>query len=322
MVMKSRYYLLPVICLAVACSNPMDRQNISGDSAAVAERPAKMTQVVGIGKIEPENDIIQLSSPVNGVVYKILKKENDSVRAGETILELDHQVEDAKIRQLASQVNTQNAQISADEAGVLEFQAKYNNSVVELQRLQKLLAKGAETQQTVDDANTSLLGFQSNLNRLQANVGVSKSRLSETRAALAVARQERDQKIISSPVKGKILEITTLIGSSIDSKQSFAQISPFGKTIAVCEVDELFAGKVNDGQKAWIRNLGSLDTLATGTVYFTASFLKKKSLFTDLAGEKEDRRVREIKILLDDPEKLLLNARIECVVDISGNQKN
>jgi len=76
-----------------------------------------------------------------------------------------------------------------------------------------------------------------------------------------------------------------------------------------------------EGQKAWIRNMGSLDTLTTGTVYFTASFMKKKSLFTDQAGEKEDRRVREIKILLDQPAKLLLNARIECVIDISVTQK-
>ena len=32
--------------------------------------------VVGVGKIIPENDIIQLSSPVNGIVQKIYKKEN------------------------------------------------------------------------------------------------------------------------------------------------------------------------------------------------------------------------------------------------------
>ena len=54
---------------------------------------------------------------------------------------------------------------------------------------------------------------------------------------------------------------------------------------------------------------------------FTASFLKKKSLFTDQAGEKEDRRVRQIKIGLDHPEQLLLNARVECVIDISRNSK-
>jgi hypothetical protein len=30
----------------------------------------------------------------------------------------------------------------------------------------------------------------------------------------------------------------------------------------------------------------------------------------------EDRRVREVKILLDDPKNLLLNARVECAIQL------
>ena len=75
------------------------------------------------------------------------------------------------------------------------------------------------------------------------------------------------------------------------------------------------------GQNGWIRNVGSSDTLSTGKVYFAFSFLKKKSLFTDQSGEKEDRRVRTIKMMLDNPDKLLLNARVECVIDIFSNSK-
>ncbi|MBZ5856960.1 HlyD family secretion protein [Flavihumibacter profundi] len=318
--MERNIYIVLVIFLFAGCSNPNLNENASADAkAAVAQ--VKVSQVVGIGKIEPEFDIIQLSSPVSGIVKKINKRENDSAKAGEIILELDHEVEDAKIKQLVSQVNTQYAQVIADEAAIQEYQAKYDNAILELQRLQKLLTKGAETQQAVDDASTNMQSYQSNLSRLRAIADVSKRRLAETKAALVVSERERDQKIITSPVNGKLLEISTLIGSSIDSKEAFAQISPRGKTIAVCEIDELFADKMMEGQKAWIRNMGSLDTLTTGTVYFTASFMKKKSLFTDQAGEKEDRRVREIKILLDQPAKLLLNARIECVIDISVTQK-
>jgi multidrug resistance efflux pump len=317
--MKQLIYFLIIIPLMIGCNNVAKEKASAEKANGTAAQP--VNQVVGIGKIEPENDIIQLSSEVSGVVKQIKKDENDTVKAGETVLELDHTVDDAKIKQLSDQVGTQTAQIKSDEASLEEFQAKYNNAVAQVQRLQKLLDKGAETQQNVDDANTNLKSYQSNLNRLQANVQVSQSKLSETKAALLVSQRERDQKIIRSPVNGKILEISTLIGGAVDSKQSFAQISPEGKTIAVCEIDELFADKIADGQKAWVRNLGSPDTLSTGTVYFTASFLKKKSLFTDQAGEKEDRRVREIKIMLDQPEKLLLNARVECVVDISANTK-
>lgn len=316
--MKLIVCLLLLSSILSSCGNNRLKEKNTVDKIGDA---STVSQVVGIGKIEPENDIVQLASPVNGIVQKILKNENDSISVGTPILELDHQLEDGKVRQLAAEVNTQTNEIKVDEASIGEYEAKYSNALSEAQRLQQLLAKGAETQQVVDDANTAVKSFQSNLKRVQAGVAVSKSKLEQTKAALHVAEIERDQKIIKSPVNGKILELSTLIGSFIDTRQSFAQISPMGKTISVCEIDEMYADKVSVGQRAWIRNVGSQDTLSTGTVYLALSFLQKKSLFTDQSGEKEDRRVRTIKIMLDQPDRLLLNARVECVIDISGNLK-
>ena len=276
---------------------------------------------MGIGEIIPKQEIIQVSTPVDGLVKKIYKNENDSVSAGTPIIELDHEVDDAKVRQLSSEVNTQAAQVNADEASVGEYKAKYDNAVSELQRLQRLLAKGAETQQAVDNANTNLKTYQANLKRLKANVEVAKSQLQDKKAALQLAKVERDQKTIVAPVSGRILELDALPGGAVNTQQPFAKINPEGKTIAICEIDELYADKIAVGQKGWIRNVGSTDTLSAGTVYFASSFLKKKSLFTDEPGEKQDRRVRTIKMTLDQPTGLLLNARIECVIDVTGTQK-
>jgi multidrug resistance efflux pump len=276
-----------------------------------------MNHIVGIGKIIPENDIIQLSSPVNGIVQEIYKTENDTVNAGTIIMELQHDAEDEKIVQLHHEITTQVAQIGVDAASIYEFDAKVRNATLELQRLKRLLAKGAETQQTVDDENTNVKALTSNLRKSKAVVTVAKSRLQEIQSALKMAQIERDQKIIRSPVKGTILELTMLIGGPVAMQQSLAQISPGGKVIAICEIDELNAAKIFAGQNGWVRMVGTSDTLTTGTVYFTSSFLKMKSLFTDQSGEKEDRRVRVIKMQLDKPEQLLMNARVECVIDIS-----
>lgn len=316
--MKKLLFFFLLFSLFISCNNEGDKNKVDNEKSILANQDHL---VVGIGEIIPEQDIIQLSTPVDGIVKKIYKNENDSVSTGKPILELDHELEDAKVKQLSSEVNTQAAQVNADEASVGDYNAKYNNAVSELQRLQRLLAKGAETQQAVDDANTDLKTYLANLKRLQATVEVSKSKLQETKAALQSAKIERDQKTILSPVNGRILEMNALPGGAVNTQQSFAQINPEGKTIAVCEIDELYADKIAVGQKGWIRNVGSTDTLSTGTVYFAASFLNKKSLFTDQSGEKEDRRVRTIKMLLDQPTGLLLNARIECVMDVAGNLK-
>lgn len=309
--------LLPLSTLFSCNSKSESEKSLNGK----VNEAISLNRIVGIGKIIPEKDIIQLSSPVNGVVREICKMENDTVGVGTVILKLDHDLEDAKLVQLNNEVTTKSEQIEVDKANVDEAEAKYSNAKSELQHLQNLFAKGAETQQKLDNATFNLKSLYSNLKRLNASVAVSKSKLEETKATLNTAQIERDQKIIRSPIAGRILELTVLIGGSVSMQQSFGQISPKGKTIAICEIDESNADKIIVGQKGWIRNVGSLDTLSTGTICFASSFLKKKSLFTDQSGEKEDRRVRTIKMILYNPEKLLLNARVECVIDISSDQK-
>lgn len=316
--MKNIAGILSLTFLITACGG---RHAEIDTGTQVLNDSGLVNKVVGIGRIEPESGIIQLSSPVNGIVSTILKNENDSVDVGTPILELDHRLEDAKLAKLETEIKTQIDQVKVDEASLGEFEAKYNNAILEVQRLKKLLSEGAETQQAVDNANTDLLSYKANLAKLNAAVLVSKSKLAQAGAALQVAKIERDQKIIRSPVKGKLLEIGTLPGSSVDTRQSFVQIGPVGRTIAVCEIDEMYADRVAVGQDSWIRNVGSRDTLSTGIVFSALSFLQKKSLFTDESGEKEDRRVRTIEILLDKQNGLLLNARVECVVNISGNDK-
>ena len=302
--------------LLVNCNNKKAEETTSVSDASVG-----ITQIVGVGKIEPENEIIQLSAEVSGIVQKVYKNENDSIHAGDVILELKHTIEDANIAQLKRAVATQAAQKKADEDAIKESHIRYANAAAELQRLQNLLAKGAETRQVVDDATTEMQSFKATINKLQATVEVTNMKWAETKAQVAVAEAELQQKMIKAPVNGILLELNIQPGNYIDSKQIFAQLKPEGKTIAVSEIDELFADKIKIGQTALIRNFGATDTLTTGKVFFASSFLKKKSLFTDQAGEKEDRRVREIKILPDNPANILLNARIECVIFISKNNQ-
>lgn len=314
--MKLVLLIVSFACLLIACkSEGPDDQKSSGPTVVDLQR------VFGIGRIEPENEIIQISAEVGGIVQKVYKKENEAVQAGEIIVELKHTIEDANINQLNLAIAVQEAQIKVDESAIKEFKIRLNNASIELERLKSLLAKGAETQQIVDNATAEMQSFQANIQKLQATVEVSRMKWKESKAQIGVAEAQLKQKFIRAPAKGIVLELNVQVGNYIDSKEVFVQINPEGKTIAVCEIDELFAQKIEVGQDAIIRNFGALDTLSTGKVYFAASFLKKKSLFTDQPGEKEDRRVREIKLLLDDPAGILLNSRIECVVSISKKTK-
>lgn len=310
------FFLLPVVVLFAACGGKGAKEKTETEQQ---DSIRASHVVIGNGKVLPENDIVQLSSPVDGIVQRIAKAENDTVSVGRIILELDHAIDDANIELLRNERRTQEAQVKVDLASLTDYKAKVNTASAELRRFQNLLSKGAETQQTVDNATSNLESLNANLAQVEATVWVSKSKWKETTAKVERALLERDQKIIRSPINGRILELSVLVGGSVSMQQSFVQISPGGKTIAICEIDEANADKIHEGQKGWIRSVGASDTLSTGTIYFVSAFLKKKSLFTDQSGEMEDRRVRSIKMFIDHPERLLLNARIECVIDISTN---
>ena len=312
--MKNNLYIVLAVLLA-SCSSPKSSEEDNQKDTSIAQTAQ---QIVGIGKITPEKDIVPLSAAVGGIVYRKYKDENDLVEEGSLILELEHSVEDAQIQKLNQEIKTQQAQITVEKAKVEEWQAKANNASVYLQRLTNLLAQGAETKQTVDNAKSDLQSLQSNLKSAEAAVEVAKSRLLETQAALELAQIQRRQKNITAPINGRILELDVTVGSSVQPQLSFGQLNPMGKTIAIGEIDELYSDQVVVGQNAWIRHVGTTDTISTGKVIFTSSFLKKKSLFTDQSGEREDRRVRTIKISLDNSEGLLLNARVECVIDLKS----
>lgn len=276
--------------------------------------PEQVSEVVGIGKVEPEQDLIQLATNEGGIVTRVHAREGDSVQPGMVILELENSVASAKLPQVRARLTTQEAQVTADQKSVAEAETQLANLQRTLSRSENLYAKSAETLETLQNAQSEVRLQKSAVERLRANVQVSRSRLSEIRSDLAIAERELALKTIKAPVSGIILSISATPGSAIPPQTSFAELAPDGNTIVRCEIDELFADRVKEGQQASIRQIGAGKVLAEGKVVYTAPLLKKKSLFSETAGEKEDRRVREVKILLKDAGSLLLNSRVECVI--------
>lgn len=311
-----KYYITTLILIAVFISCNSTETKKENDAKALNEY-AEFNALIGIGKILPEGDIIPISTEITGLVANIKKRENDTVNTGTIILVLDHQPEDAQIEQLKNEAITQKAKIKSEMALAKAMEVKYKNAKVWHTRLQELFKVDAAAEQKVADAETEMRYLESSLISAESNIEIAQSRWNEIQSAIRLSEMKRNQKIIKSPVDGIILELDTKIGASISVQDVLGQIRPYGNTIAVCELDEVYADKVSVGQRGYIRNRGSSDTLSTGVIYFTSAFLKKKSLFTDQPGEKEDRRVRVIKMRLDTPDLLLLNSRVECVIPVS-----
>ncbi len=82
--------------------------------------------------------------------------------------------------------------------------------------------------------------------------------------------------------------------------------------IVRAEVDELFASKLALGQQADITAVGNDKLITKGNLISISPFLKKKSMFSEKTDDQEDRRVREIKIAIEQAENLIINSKVEC----------
>lgn len=300
------------------------KRNAETDSAQTSKavtRPVQPQKIVALGRIEPEAKIVSLAAEVNGVAKKVYVQEGETVRAGQLVLELTNEVELAQVNQLRAKFATQQNQIATDRANWESANIKAANLRRTYERIKNIFDNGGETKQNRDNAETDAATADKDVARLQSVVAASESKLAELQADLAVAQAQYERRFIKAPTDGTLLQLDAKVGAAIGQNQSFAEFAPAGPITALCEVDEMFATEVRPGQPAYVRTQGGNDTLAMGEVIYAAPQLKKKSLFSGVAGDPEDRRVREVRIRLRNAAKLLFNARIEGVV-LLQNAKN
>ena len=317
--------LLTVLIFAAtvlsSCGGKKDPDSTSDPKAASTLKPApKPDEVIGIGRVEPEGELVPLSSIESGVVTKVYVKQGDVVKAGDLLLELDHDVLSAQIEQSHRRVLSQASRIKTDELSLKEPETRAVRQSQNVTRTENLVKTGAETGQTLFDQKTEFMLLDNAVKRWESVLETDRRQLRELEGDIIVLTAQLEQRSVRAPMNGTILTLKALLGSFVTPQVSFADFAPEGKRMVRCEIDELFANNVKIGQKAHITGVGSEEQLATGQVVYASEFLKRKSLFSENAGEMEDRRVREIRVLLDSGSNLLINSRVECHIQ-TGSAK-
>jgi multidrug resistance efflux pump len=308
------FYLLFTLILLVSCKSGGEKTApapaVLTDSADVAD----IREVLGIAIIEPAGRIVALAAERGGVVREIRAEIGRPVQAGQPLLLLDARVENAQLRQAQSKIAAQQeaVQVAAENLKLLETQIK--KAEADLARDEALFAGKALTQKELENSRFQVNSLRREAEGRQAAVRQQQARLLELQADIAYYQTLTEEKTIRAPLAGTLLSLDTKQGAFLEPGKPIGDFAPAGPLIALTEIDELFAGKVQAGQKAFIRPQGKKDTLSTGVVVMTSPYLRKKSLFSDQPGDLEDRRVREVRVRLDRPEAVLIGARVECVI--------
>ena len=302
-------FQLLVLLFLFSCGNPEKDNPVNEHKTSLDP-----SQVSAVGRIEPAAKIVQLSAEVSGVVKRIVAQAGDSVKAGDTIIEMTSQTEAAQVKNDATTIAIRRSEIRASEASLAAARTKADNLQLQFQRLQNAYDQGAESRQNVDNARTEADAAAREVNRLQADLKAKRQEITDATQKREISELALEKRYVKAPENGLLLTMDLTPGAAVTAFTPIADFAPEGPVTALCEVDELFADRVKVGQRAIIRHQGMNDTLAFGKVIFAAPYLKKKSLFSDAAGDLEDRRVREVRIEAENRKPLLFGMRVECLI--------
>ena len=302
------HLLLLLLCCA-ACGGKKEE-------AAVVTTTTKTTndRVFGIARIEPEDGITDLVAGTSGKVLSVLIDENQSIKKGQTLMTVDQSVEKSQLLQAKSKIGPQTAAITTQRANVETLKINLRNAQTILQRNTALFNGKALTKEELDNSQFEVDRYQKEIAEAEAKVAEANSKIDEIKTDITYFETVLGQKKVLAPMGGKILKVNVKAGEYVQNDLKIAEFAPDGALVAKTEVDEIFADRIQLGQKALLLSQTTGDTIAQGTVYFAADYLKAKSLFKDQSTEQEDRRIREVHIKIEAGAKPLIGSRVDCII--------
>lgn len=303
------------MCIVTVLLFPSCKEDAKQESTITNNAPKEITRVLGIAKIEPENGLLYIYSNSNGTTTSMPYKENAVVKQGVVLIGLDSRSELSQIDVEKSKITAHNAAVAFAGENLKTINADLQKAKEDAALNEKLFVAKAITEQVLNDGKAREQKLITEYNKQLADIQQSKSKRSEIDANINYRNVLLAEKVITAPQNGKILQWDIHPGDYIAAGQKLGQFAPEGALVAVTEVDELFADKVQLGMKAEIISQLDGQKLGEGEVIFLADFLKKKSLFSD-ESVVEDRRVRTVKIRLSPASKAIINARVDCIIKL------
>lgn len=305
-----------IFLILVSCGNKEAEERVEQIKKENLSIPQNVRVVSAIGKIEPEEGLVSISSEKGGIVLKVFKKSGDSVAAGEIILTLKSVSENANEKVIENQILVQQKQVEADFSTIAQYQAQLSEKQKDLAITEKLAKTGADTQQNVDTKRKDLKVILANLNTARKNTETARANIAVLRAQFEEAKISTSDMTVRAVQNGILVGLEATPGTAISALTSFATLAPAGKIVVHGEVDEMFASKIILGNSVTIMSPGTKNILTKGKIIFLSPILEDKTIFYELAGEQNDRRVRRFKAELDRPQNLLINQKVQCDIQV------
>jgi HlyD family secretion protein len=234
--------------------------------------------ISSLGRLEPENGVVQLAGPSGGgltgaVMTSLAVAEGDWVESGQVVARLD----------------------------------SYNLRAADVARLEAILANAQSEMARQQDLARKNLTSKANLDKAQMDLDIA-------RADLAAAKARLELAVVRSPLRAQVIEIHAYPGERV-GPEGVMELGRTDRMYAVAEVYETDIAEVKVGQVATIRTT-AFDEELRGKVERISLKVGRLDVIGADPIAKTDARVVEVFILLDDSDAVSRYTNMQVKVEI------
>jgi membrane fusion protein (multidrug efflux system) len=221
-------------------------------------------------------DSVVVAPKIAGYVERVLVTENQAVRQGQPLAELDPREYRAQTQQITSQIEaatasteTTRSQIAEQQAAIAQAQAQLGSARAEavfaaqqVERYQPLAASGAEprerlaqlqtqarqARERVDAAEAGLLAAQRRIGTLGAQVRQAQSQAEAARAQLAAARVNVESTLLRAAIDGRVGDLAVRVGQFVQPGTRMMTLVPVDRLFIEANFKETQLGLMRIGQ--------------------------------------------------------------------------
>ena len=227
---------------------------------ALLRRPGEKLLVFS-GTIEARD--VEVGSLTGGRVLKVPVAEGALVKKGQPIVALETDLVELQIGQQQAKVDQARANLTKALRGprsedVARARAEARNAETERHRQKSLLDQGIIGQQQYDTAATTARTSEETLNEkvrgsLPEEIDAARASLRQEEEQLAYLKRQRQESVVLSPADGVIESIDLRPGDLVAANQPVARILEPSQVWVRIWIPEPQLGRVQVGQKAWVR---------------------------------------------------------------------
>lgn len=259
--------------------------------------------ICAAGLVEANSKNITLGVFQPGIVKEIFVKENDFVKKGDLIIQLDDKL-------LQNQVNMNKAALNAAQDALILKQTVYNEALDQVHRA-KQLKKGV-----MSDEEIKKRGFA--LERAAADIEYAQQNIEQAKYLLETTQTQLEQTKIIAPIDGTILKVYPCVGEFLSNEKKTIVLGNTTPLHIVAQVDETEIKYFNETAKAC-----AIDR-SGGKRYLRLTFVKiipltsSKTNLSGVSNEIIDTRVVEIIFKITEQHKLFIGQRLDVFIEKSS----